>query len=277
MKIKFIIILTIIAFSSSKILAEQTAILKETKKKEPSFSEEKGINNIYFHSFYEYSWIEQNSRHGNWTVYWNRIAYLKNNLQILYIDITQYDRFNIRDYTIDFGSYKKIKNGYLNGEFGSALDNINYIYKFKGLLEAEHKIIYNWFINLNTRYLHYISDVSGDVYVFFPALVYYFGNNYVTAGYGTSYTQFRGSAHYGTIKGNFAINKRLNLFLGASFGNRLFDIDLLKSNQQYGSIFFGDADIILNEKISLRIGGSYSNERPSFLKSSIDFSAKVKF
>lgn len=271
------IFLTLTLFSYRCAFAEQAEIVQEIQKKEPPRFIEEGKEKIYAHSLYEYSWVKEDSKKGDWRVFSNRIAYLKNNMQLLYLDSTQYERLGVRDETLDFGSYVKLENGYLHGEVGFGSDHVNYIYKFKGLLEVEHKIVDNWFINFDTRYLHHTSDVSGDVYIFSPALVYYFGNNYLTAGYGISYTQYRDSAQFGTVKANFALNERVNLWLGSALGDRLFDIDLLKSGKQYGSIFFGGTDIALTKNITFRIGGSYSKERPSFIKRSIDFGAKVKF
>jgi YaiO family outer membrane protein len=253
--------------------------MKEVQKKEPPrFAEEKTeAEKVYAHSLYEYSWIKQGPRKGSWRTFSNRVAYLKDNLQVLYLDSTGYARFGVRDYTLEAGSYLKLQNGYLHGEFGFDSDHIDYMYKAKGLVELEQRVVNNWFVNLDARYLHYTSDVSGDVYIFSPALIYYFGNNYLTVGYGISDTQYRDSAQFGKIKGSFALNDRVNLWLGAALGNRLFDINLLKSNKQYGSIFFGGADIAVTKNIAIRIGGSYSKERPSFIKRSIDFGAKIKF
>jgi YaiO family outer membrane protein len=271
------ILLTVTVFSYARVFAEQTEIIKEVQKKEPPRFREAGKEKIYAHSLYEYSWIKQGPRKGNWRIFSNRVAYLKDNLQVLYVDSTGYERFGVKDSTLEFGTYLKLQNGYLHGEFGFDCDHVDYMYKFKGLIELEQRVVNNWFVNLGTRYLHYTSDVSGDVYIFSPALVYYFGNNYVTAGYGISDTQYRDSAQFGTAKAGFALNERVNLWLGAAFGNRLFDIVPLKSNKQYGSIFFGGADIAVTKNITFRIGGSYSKERPSFIKRSIDFGAKVKF
>jgi len=272
------ILLTVTVFSYAHVLAEQTEIMEEIQKKEPPrFAEEKKEEKVYAHSLYEYSWIKQGSRKGNWRIFSNRLAYLKDNLQVFYIDSTSYARFGVKDSTLEFGSYLKLQNGYLHGEFGFDSDHVDYMYKYKGLMEFEQRIVNNWFVNLNTRYLRYTSDASGDVYILSPALVYYFGNNYLTAGYGISFTQYRDSAQFGTIKGGFALNDKVNLWLGAALGNRLFDINFLKSNKQYGSVFFGGLDIAATKNITFRIGGSYSKERPSFIKRSIDFGAKIKF
>jgi len=277
MKRIIFILLTLTVFFHAYVLAEQTEIMEDVQKKEPPRFAEETKEKIYAHSLYEYSWIKQGSRKGNWRIFSNRVAYLKDNLQVFYIDSTDYARFGVKDNTLEFGSYLKLKNGYLHGEFGLDSDHINYMYKYKGLIELEQRVVNNWFVNLDTRYLHYASDVSGDVYIFSPALVYYFGNNYLSAGYGVSFTQHRDSAQFGTIKGGFALNDKVKLSLGAALGNRLFDINLLKSNKQYGSIFFGGLDIAVTKNITFRIGGSYSKERPSFIKRSIDFGAKIKF
>lgn len=275
MKKIIFILLMVTVFSYA--LAEQTEIMEEVQKKEPPRFVGEVKEKVYVHSLYEYSWIKQGSRKGNWRVFSNRVAYLKDNLQVFYIDSTSYARFGVRDYTLEFGSYLKLQNGYLHGEFGFDSDHIDYMYKYKGLIELEQRVVNNLFVNFDTRYLHYTSDVSGDVYILSPALVYYFGDNYVTVGYGISFTQYRDSAQFGKIQASFALNDRVNLWLGTALGNRLFDINLLKSNKQYGSVFFGGLDIAAAKNITFRIGGSYSKERPSFIKRSIDFGAKIKF
>jgi YaiO family outer membrane protein len=264
-------------FCCNRVSAQQTEIEKQIQKKEPSFTEEEKKAVIYTHSLYEYSWIKEGSRKGNWRVFSNRVAYLKDNLQFVYLDSTAYDRLGVRDYSLDFGSYIKLRDGYIHGEAGFDPGPVHYIYKFKGLLEVEQRLVNNLFYNIDGRYLHHTEDNSGDVYVFSPALVYYFGNNYVSSGYGVSFTQHRDCAQFGTVQGNFALNERVHLWLGAALGERLFDIDILKSNKQFGSIFFGGTDINITRNITFRIGGSYSKERPSFIKRGVDFGLKMKF
>jgi len=271
------ILLAITVCSCARALAEQTEIMKEVQKKEPPRFKEDVKEKIYTHSLYEYSWIKQGPKKGNWRIFSNRLAYLKDNLQVIYVDSTTYGRFGVNDSTLEFGSYLKLKNGYIHGEYGIASDHVNYVYKMKGLIEVEQQVVGDWFANIDARYLHHTTVGSGDVYVLSPSLVRYFGNNYLSAGYGISLTEHRDSAQFGVFKGNFALNDRINLWLGAALGQRLFDIYILKSNEQYGSIFFGGFDIAITKNITFRIDGSYSKERPSFIKRSIDFGTKIKF
>lgn len=252
--------------------AEQVEIEKETRKKEPIISEiEK--EKIYLHSDYEYSWIKQGARKGNWRLHTYRIAYLKNNLQAPYLDLSVYEHFGITDYTFDIGSYFKLQDGYLNGELGAGSD-IDYIYKFKGLIGLERKLVDNLCFNLNGKYLHYKPQ---DVYIVSPGLTYYFGDNYVSAGYGASITKGRGSAHFGAIRGGIVINKYLSAWLGTTVGERLYDIFSLNASEQFGHILFLGVDINVRKNIRLSIGGSYSKEQPSFIKRSIYLGASTKF
>ncbi len=273
------LILVSVIFLCGRVLAEQAEIMKAAQKKETRRINggEEGKEKIYTHSLYEYSWIKQGSKIGNWRVFSNRLAYLKDGLQVAYVDSTGYGRFGVNDATLEFGSYQKLKDGYIHGEYGLAVDHADYVYKMKGLIEIEQRLTGNWFVNFDTRYLHYTAEDSGDAYIFSPSLLHYFGNNYVSVGYGTSVTKYRDLAQFGVFKGNFALNDRVNLWLGTALGERLFDINILPSSKQYGSFFFGGFDVALNKNITLRIGGSYSKERPSFIKRSVDFGAKIKF
>jgi len=274
---KRVIVFILLVFICNRAYAEQLEVSKLAEKKEPVQYNEEAADKVYAHSLYEYSWVKQGSRKGNWRIFSNRLAYLKDNLQAVYLDSTSYGRFGVNDYTLELGSYQKLQNGYIHEEIGVATSHVDYIYKAKGLLEIEQKIADNWFINLDTRYLHHTSHDSGDVRIVSPSLIHYFGNSYISVGYGISFTQHRDSAQFGVVKGNFAINDRVNLWLGTALGERLFDIDLLKASKQYGSIFFCGLDIVITKNITFRIDGSYSKERPSFIKRSIDFGTKIKF
>lgn len=260
----------------SPVFAEQTEIIREVQEKPVRFIRE-DKQKFYFHSLYEYSWIKQGSRKGDWRQFSNRVAYLKDNLQVLYVDSIQYERLGIKDNTIDFGSYQKTPGGYAHLGFGFGSDETDFTYKFKSLVEIEQRLAGNLSINLDGRFLHYDSDSSGNVYLFSPSLIQYFGNNYISAGYGVSYTESRDSAHFGTLKGAFALNEKINLWGGTAVGERLFDIDVLKADQQFGYVFFAGIDVSLTKNFALRLGGSYSKEQPSFIKRSIDFGARLKF
>lgn len=252
--------------------ADQIEIERQARKAEPIVKEEQK-EKVYFHSDFEYSWISQGARKGFWRIQSDRIAYLNNNLQQPYAEFTLYDRFGESDYTLDLGSYLKIQNGYLHAAAGFGSD-VDFIYKYKAYLETEQKLVGNLSVNVNGRYLRYVNQ---DVGIFSPGLVYYFGDNYVSASYGISVTEARGAANFGMARGSFALNKYLNFWAGSAFGERLYDILTIKASDQFGYIFFGGTDINVRKNIKLTVGGSYSKEDPSFIKRSIYCGASVKF
>ena len=270
-KIAWLLLLAMTCLCSTAA-GEQVEIEKQARKREPVIKEE-AKEKIYLHSDYEYSWISQGSRRGFWRIQSDRIAYLNNNLQAPYAEFTLYDRFGEDDYTLDLGSYLKLKSGYLQGAVGFGSD-VDFIYKFKAYLEAEQKLFGNLSVNVNGRYLHYIPQ---DVSIFSPGLVYYFGDNYVNASYGLSLTEGRGLAHFGMARGNFALNKYLNLWLGSAVGERLYDIYTIKASDQFGYILFAGTDVNVHKNVRLTLGGSYSKEDPTFIKRSIYCGASVKF
>jgi YaiO family outer membrane protein len=270
-----VLISLIFGFCSFAFCAEVEIERQVLGAEKPAFNAE-APQKIYAHSFYEYSWVKQSSRKGNWRMQTNRVAFLNNNLQQPYIDYTIYERLGTWDKTLDLGSYFKLTNGYFHTGVGFATDHVDFIYKFKAFAELEQKLVKFLYLNLDTRYLEYSAN-AGNVYIFSPSLVYYFGNNYLSGGYGIAFTESRGAAQYGVFKGNFALNERTNFYVGTALGERLFDIQILKASQQFGAIFFAGFDIKLTKNISFRLGGSYSKEHPAFIKRSIDFGAKIKF
>ena len=258
---------------SSFSYAAQTEIEREVRQREPRIKEV-NVGNAYVSSDYEYSWIKEGSRKGYWRVLENRVTYVNKNFQSFYVDSTGWDRLGVRDYSLDFGAYIKIKEGYIHCGGGFDPSGSKYLYNSKGFAEIEYKLINTLFLHFQTKYLHYSTN---DVYMESPGLVYYFGDNYVGVDYGIGLTESRGAAQFGIVKGNFALTERVHLWLGAALGERLFDIFLLKASKQYGSIFFGGTDIALAKNITCRLGGSYSKERPSFIKRSVEGAVIIKF
>jgi len=95
--------------------------------------------------------------------------------------------------------------------------------------------------------------------------------------YGTTLTESRGVAQFGTIKGNFALTERLYLLVGAAVGRRLYDIFELPADQQFGYIIFSGLSYNLSSWATVRAGYSYGTEKPDFIKRSINTSVTLKF
>lgn len=269
-KTAYVIMISITMFCLT-VSAEE--VKKERQIKETVSPFVKTEKKIHISSYYEYSWIKQGSRKGNWEVLSNRIAYLRNNLQAPYLEISRFERFGLTDYTADIGSYFKFNDAYARAEVGFG-DEISYVYRFQTTLEYSRRLIGNSFWKLNFRYLNYSPD---SVFISSPGLIHYFGDHFVSLDYGNSITQNRGSAHWGIAKGNFALNKRLRVWAGSAVGERLYDINAIKASLQYGYIIFSGLDFNLSDDIDLRVGGSYSKERPDFIKRSIDLNFSIKF
>jgi YaiO family outer membrane protein len=229
---------------------------------------------LFLSSYYEYSWIKQGARKGQWRLFTNTVGYSFDNGITPYLEVNSWDRFHDKDQLINFGGYFKFPDSsYIHSEFGFGND-ISYLPVFRALQEYERRLVKNISWQAGHIYLNYPVN---DVNIVYPGLVYYFGNNYVSAFYNASFIQTRGTAHWASFKGNFSLSERLNLWLGTAVGERLYDIDLLKASEQYGYIFFSGVDLKVCHDLRLRLGFSYSKERPDFIKRSIDYGFSVKF
>lgn len=270
-----IITLLNLALSTSVFAAETTVAERQLKEKGIRVEEEGAKKEkLYIGSFDELSWIKQGNKKGYWRLLTSQAAYRVNDALLPYLNVDAWERFGDYDQTISAGSYIIFKDkSYLRSEIGWGA-NIDYLYEFQTTLEYEHKLIKDYFWNFTYRYLNYPDD---DVYIFSPGLRYYFGDHFLSIFYNASSTESRGVAQWGTIKGNFALNKRLNFWIGSAVGERLYDILPLKASEQYGYIFFTGFDCNIYKNLFVRLGYSYSKEEPSFIKRSLDFGASIKF
>ena len=259
---------------------EQLAVQQEVMKQAPRFIP-KDEEKVYAHSYYEYGWVKQGSRKGNWQTWQTRIAYLEENVPAIYADITKHRRMGVDDYTIDIGSYKKVNKGYIHGGagYGGPGGDQDFIYRFKAFLEVEQQLVGNLKLNLDTKYMHYpkSEETTGDVFLLSPGLVYYFGNHYVSAEYGISLNTERGSASFGIVKSYFVINEHIGIYSGVAIGQRLYDIFPVAAAKQGGYILYSGLDIGVYKHLKLRIGGSYSQEGKRFIKRSIDCGGVIRF
>lgn len=226
-------------------------------------------------SYNEYGWVHLNSRIGNWKYVLDRVSYAIGDSAQPYVEFNMQERFSLKNYAVNFGSYFNFKdNSYFHSEFGLGAD-IDYIYRFQTTQEYGHKLYKNFYWQTGYRFINY---AAGDVNIFSPGLYYYFGNHYISAFYNISFTEKRGSAQWGNLKGNFALfNNRLNLWLGTAIGQRLYDILTIKANRQNGFIAFLGADYAINKNLNIRLGYSYSYEKPDFIKRGLDYGCVIKF
>jgi YaiO family outer membrane protein len=258
------------------VSGEQLTVEREISKESPILKEVPSGEKIYAHEYYEEAWVKQGSRKGSWRELSTRVAFLHDNIPLPYVDFTQYTRLGVKDYSIDMGGYVKLDKGFFHagigyGGFGGDRD---YIYRFKFFCELERQIAKGFSVNLNSRYLHY---PEGDVFIFIPGLVYYFGDSYLSAQYGVSATEKRDPAQFVIMRGNLKMARYLSAYFGGAVGERLYDIFPQRSSEQFGYTVFGGLDFMLSRNISLRIGGSYSEEGTDFIKRGVESRLAAKF
>lgn len=227
---------------------------------------------FFVDSYFEPSEVVQGSRPGRWREVTNRFGYKYRNIQG-YATVSQWRRFDVNNYTGHFGSYINFPSSYVHAEVGWGWDT-TYMYRFQSVVEYGHKIKGGLYGDLGYTYRNYATN---DSYMVYPGLTYYFGHNYLSTNYGMSLIESRGVAHFGTLKGSFAITKRLSWLLGAAVGRRLYDIYERPARKQFGYIIFTGLNFDLCQWLSARVGCSYGTEKPSFIKRSTYVSLSAKF
>lgn len=259
---------------AGRAAAVEQAIVEKDLKAEiiPSLPQKEKVS---VNSYNDYGWVHLNSRVGNWKYLAQRVIVAAGDSVSPYYEIDIQERFGDKNYVHYTGAYVNFKdNSYWHSELGFGQD-ITYVSRFQTTQEYGHRLYKNYFWQLGYRFLNYADN---DVYIFYPGLYYYFGNHYLSTFYNVSFTEGRGAAQWGNIKGNFSLfGDRLNLWAGTALGQRLYDIDLIKAQQQFGYIFFLGANLKVLRNLSLRLGFSYSHEDPDFIKRSIDYGCVLKF
>ncbi len=228
---------------------------------------------VIIDSSYEYSWVRLGPRKTFWKLLTSRLMYfVKGHLP--YVEFNHFDRDRRDDYTINFGSYFNFENSSFHFESGFGM-NVDYIYRFQLTSDYTHRIYESLFGKIGGRYLEY---ESGDAFIASPGIVYYFGDHYLTADYNMVATEARRVAHSGLLRLNYAfIPNRLYAYSGGGIGQRLYDVYSLDSSKQGGFIVFSGLELRLLRDVKGRIGYSHSEERPNFIKKSLDFSMSLKF
>ena len=227
---------------------------------------------MYVDSFYEQSGILQGARTGHWNELTNRFGYTHRNIQG-YFSISELERFDDRDYTANAGSYISMKDSYVHFEGGFGW-RVDYIYQIQTIVEYGHKLYDTMFWQVGYNYRAYDPR---DTHLVYPGLIYYFGDSYINADWGVSYIESRDTSQFGTVGGNFAITDFLRFSLGVAFGQRLYDIYELDAWREFGYILFTGLNFKVYKGISFRAGYSYSEEKPRFIKRSLNFALAVKF
>jgi YaiO family outer membrane protein len=271
---KMSLIILVLAIPSQAWAAQNIDIQQQTQRKPEIQEITSQDKKILVSAYNDYGWVKQGAEKGQWALTTATVGFTGHPSFSPYFEIDLWDRLGIHDYTANAGSYFKFKdNSFLNAEIGFGGD-VNYLYRFKSQLEYQHKLIQTLFWSLGGRYLNYPSN---DTYIIYPGLIFYFGNNDISIYYNHSVTESRGQASSGIIRGNFVINNRLSLYAGAAAGERLFDIFELPASEQFGYIGFGGLNFRLTGWLTARTGFSYSTEKPSFIKRSLEFGLTAKF
>ena len=228
----------------------------------------------YFDSYYEPNLVIEGNKTGRWDELTNTFGYIHQNVQG-YFDVSQYDRLGNNDYTANFGSYINFKDSsYVHMETGFGWD-VNYVYNFQALGEYGHKLIKDVFWQIGYNYRAYHN--AGDVHNVYPGLIYYFGDNYLSANYQASFIESRDTASMGIFKGSFAITQFLRYYAGIAFGQRPYDILGIQAYKETGYILFTGLNLNLYKGISCRVGYSYGTETPKFVKHGMNCGLNVKF
>jgi len=268
----FFICIFPILLAALPVWAEQVEVEQQVRDIQPGDVQTDG--NIYIHSYYEHSWVSIGSRDVRWKVLRTRVALLNGKLHQPYFETSLWERDGNEDYTFDLGTYFRAGKGYGFVEVGRG-SSVDYVAENQLSGEYTHPIKGG----LHGRFSYRFADNKmPDVQIFSPGLIYYFDNHYVRLDYGITHTGSRGNAYWGALKGNFVLNERVELWGGTALGERLFDIsEDTDASQQDGYIVFVGADYSLNPDVRVRLGFSYSEEDPNFIKRSVDLGARILF
>lgn len=239
------------------------AITKETMEKKDEW---------YVDGYYEPSDIIQGNKTGHWNELTTLYGYVHQNVRG-YFSVSQFERFDNKDYTANFGTYLTFKDYYVHEEIGFGW-LVDYIYRLQNIVEYGHRLVGNAYWQIGYNYRGY---KVGDTHVIYPGVIYYFGDNYMSADWGITYMEGRDTGYFGTFKGDLAITKFLHWSAGVAVGEYLYDIYGLGASEEFGYILFTGVNVNIYKGINFRAGYSYGTEDPKFIKRSIDFALSVKF
>ncbi len=213
-------------------------------------------------------------RNGLWRTISTDLSITINQRWTPYVEAIAFNRFGEQDYTWALGTYGKISPAdYIQLEAGFGT-NRNYVNKWQARGEYDRKLARNIFGALGYRYQNYENF---RVNIISPGLIYYFGDNYASAYVNLAHTSNRGTARSATLKTSFLIYRLFNVWLGASSGERLYDIHTLPAADQKGYIIFYGLDFFITKVLNIRLGSSYGREKPDFVIRSLDAGLAVRF
>jgi len=228
---------------------------------------------MYFDTYYEPSDIVQGSRTGHWSEITETYGYKHGKVQG-YGSVTRYERFSNRDFTANIGAYFSFPDSYVHSEIGVGWYT-NYIYNMMVLNEYGHKLYKSVFWQVGYNFRKY--DNSNNSHMIYPGLIYYFGDSYMSANYGATIIEGRGTGSFGNFRGDFAITDFLHLWTGVAVGQWLYDIYGYDASKEFGYILSIGLTAKIYKGVSARVGYSYSTEEPKFIKRSLMFGLSAKF
>jgi|WetSurMetagenome_2_1015567.scaffolds.fasta_scaffold163541_2 YaiO family outer membrane protein len=218
--------------------------------------------------------VTMGERNGLWRTVTGDLSVTINKRWTPYLEAIAYHRFGEQDYTWALGAYGKLSwDDYIQLEAGLGA-NRDFVYKWQARGEYERKLARNIFGALGYSYRDYeISRVN----ILYPGVIYYFGENYASAYYNLAHTSNRGTAGSATLKSSFIIRRLVHVWLGTSFGERLYDVNELPAADQKGYIIFYGLDFNVTKLLNVRLGSSYGREKPDFVIRSLDAGLAVRF
>lgn len=270
------VVILAVALTLLPCFAEQVTV--ERLAREPAIgyavteTEAPSENKWYAGTFYDYGDVVQGSRLGKWTEITSWVGRKYKDVRG-YVSFSKLERFNDRDYTGNLGAYVKLKDYYLHEEIGFGSD-VDFIYKFQHIAEVSHKLYKNLSWQLGYTFRQYNPN---NTHLIYPGLTYYFGDHYISADYGITHIESRGTGQFGTVKASFALNKRLRWMTGASVGEWLYDIYGFSAGKEYGYIGFTSFNTEIFPGVHLNTGFSYGEENPKFIKRSYTVSLSADF
>jgi hypothetical protein len=273
LKYFLILILSILILFNNSYAEEQseTARLITRTGQAPRTAEK---DKLYAEAFYEISDVVVGQDKGHWSEATETFGYYHKDI-FGYLSVSSLERLDVKDYTANFGAYVNIdKDSYAHLEAGFGFPETHYIYDLQTIIEYGHRLYDSVYWQAGYNYRNY---ASGDSHTIYPGLLHYFGNSNISLDYGVNFIEGRDMAQFGVIKGSFAITEFLSFEPGAALGERLYDIYGLSAGEERGYIIFGIMKMRVYKEMALRLGGSYSEEDPRFIKRSLIFSVSAKF
>lgn len=215
-----------------------------------------------FDSSYEYGDVRIGTRDTQWTLYTGRLTRL-DGPSSYYLETEWYERSRVDDQKVSIGADRILEDGSAGVKAGLAND-ADFISRFNLMGEVEKRLAGTAYWRFSGQFLDY---KVGQVGLLSPGLSYYFGDHSIGASYNVSFTEGRGSAQWGSIRGRAALSPTVSVFGGAAVGRRLFDIDALSASQQEGYIVYAGVDLRLADELRLSFVYDHGREEtPDFIK-----------